>query len=427
MQINSKTRFAHYIFERCSYHAAPIGANFYQEGYLKMKLKLRTILVSSATAAVLAACGGGGGDAGVPPAGVPVTLGGTVAVGFPIVGAVVSVKCAGGPTVTSEPTNSVGAWHVTLSGHTFPCAAEVSGGTIDGVANTTVYHSVAIGSGILNITPLTDLIVANVVKVAAPNNWFLAIKSTDFAQFNAVALSDALKLLVRILGLTQLGTSVNPMTYAFTPVAGNVMDDTLSALRVALVNSSVTYSTLLTQASAGNNFTAPNGFAGMMGVAYAGTTSGKSTSGNGSVPTGPGASGIAANGTPALALAKCLVSYPNVYMNCASASVANFSAISMIDPKDGQTCTASYSNGTLTVTKGNLSISSLVNGEALDLISTLGTGSSETIESLSSWGLSGSNMSSAYVAWNAAGVLTAIQGAYTVLTGGGQEFSCNNP
>lgn len=373
-------------------------------------------------ASVLAACGGGE-DSNTSPPNLN-TLGGTAAIGSPIVGAVVKVTCAGGSALTSQPTNSVGAWQVTLSGQTFPCAAQVSGGTINGITNAVAYHSIGFDSGILNITPLTDLIVVNMAKSATPNVWFNALNSAVLTPINATTATNALNLLVRTLGLAQLGTTINPMTSAFTPVAGNVMDDTLTALNTSLTNAAIPYATLLTQAAGGSTFSAPTGFAARMAAAYAETTSGKTAGGSGSGSSGT-TIGKAVNGTPALSLANCSsTTSPNQYVKCTANAIANFATVSMVDAKDGQTCTASYNNGTLTVAKGAVKITSLINGNMLSSVTTLGTGASETIDTLLGFSSAGLNITTAYVTWNAAGVLTSIQGQATVLTGGGQQLAC---
>lgn len=397
---------------------------------MKKIFRIQATAMTIAAAAVLAACGGGGGSDNVAPPPNPITLGGTAAVGFPIVGAVVKVTCASGAALTSQPTSNVGAWQVALSGHTFPCAAQVSGGTINRITNTTVYHALGLTSGILNITPLTDLVVANAAQSATPSAWFTALNSGTFAQINATAVTNAVNLLIRILGLAQLGTSINPMTSSFTPAAGNVMDDTLTALSTALTIAAITYPTLLAQAGAGPAFSAPAGFSARLGSAYVGTTSGKATAGAGTGTSGTGtaASGKAANGTPALTLANCTSKVAvNQYMKCAANAVANFSAVSMDDATDGQVCTASYSNGALTVTKGALTISTLINGNALSMVGTLGSGASETLDTLSGFSSVGLNITTTSVTWNAAGVLKRIKGDFTILTGGGQQLSCTQP
>jgi len=352
--------------------------------------------------------------------------------GVPSVGAVVKVTCASGPALTSQPTSNVGAWQVTLSGHTFPCAAQVSGGTINRITNTTVYHSLGLSSGILNITPLTDLVVANAAQAATPSAWFTALNSGTLTQINATAVTNAVNLLIRILGLAQLGTSINPMTSSFTPAAGNVMDDTLTALSTSLTNAAIAYPTLLAQAGAGPAFTAPAGFSVRLGAAYVGTTSGKAAAGAGTGTSGTGtaASGKAANGTPALAFGNCASKFfANLYMNCTAGAVANFSAVSMVDASDGQVCTASYSNGTLTVTKGALTISSLLNGGAVSMLETLGSGASETIGTMTGFSITGLgvNVTTTSVKWNIAGVLKGINGQVTVPNGGGQKLSCTQP
>src|SRR5664279_2236473 len=114
-----------------------------------MRFDVKNLVLGIATACAIAACGGGGGS-NVAPA-IVGTLSGTAAVGAPIVGATVKVICASGSALTSQPSSSVGLWQVTLTGQTFPCAAQVNGGTINGVANTSQFHSIAMGVGTLNI------------------------------------------------------------------------------------------------------------------------------------------------------------------------------------------------------------------------------------------------------------------------------------
>jgi hypothetical protein len=181
---------------------------------------------------LLTACGGGGGDSPAAPAAAP-TLGGTAAVGYPIVGAVVKVTCAAGNPLTSQPTGSDGSWQVALSGQSFPCAVQVAGGKINNVANTTPYHSIALADGTINVTPLTDLVVANVVRSSLLSSWFDALNAAILRAINANTINTAVTVVKTQLNLVQLDSSINLMTTPFTPAAGNVMDDTLTALRAA--------------------------------------------------------------------------------------------------------------------------------------------------------------------------------------------------
>ena len=93
-----------------------------------------------ALAAGLAACGGGGsssndGAAPVnppkPPAPVATELFGTAAIGAPIAGGKVEVRCQGGATLLTATTTATGTWQVDTTGQALPCAVRVTGGKRD--------------------------------------------------------------------------------------------------------------------------------------------------------------------------------------------------------------------------------------------------------------------------------------------------------
>jgi hypothetical protein len=200
------------------------------------------------------------------------TLSGVAAVGTPIVGGNVAAVCASG----SQLTATTGSWTATLSGQTLPCALAVSGGTINGAANTTSYHSIAIAAGTVNITPLTDLLVANMAG-QNPNAWFagLGATSSTLTAYNQTAISTALSSLSGSLtGLKQLN-STNPVTTSFTPTSGNVSDDLLTALSTAETNTGVTHATLINNMSSGTIPAAALNTS--LTSAYAATTSGSAT------------------------------------------------------------------------------------------------------------------------------------------------------
>ncbi len=215
-----------------------------------------------ALAALLSGCLGG--DGATPTA---TTLGGTAATGAPIVGGTVTVKCAGGSTLT-DVTDNAGVWQVTLSGQTLPCAVEVSGGDLPvGQA----YHSIALQLGTLNITPLTDLIVANLAG-QTPGIWFSGLNANAFQQVNANALNLALANLRTALNLAALN-SIDPITTAFTAAPGNNMDDVLEALNAAFAS----YADLLNSAT-GNDFAA---FAGQYQTQLADAFAARNSNGGG--------------------------------------------------------------------------------------------------------------------------------------------------
>ncbi|MEO7937468.1 MAG: hypothetical protein ABIR55_02505 [Burkholderiaceae bacterium] len=230
-----------------------------------MKLLKKMAFSSCLVAMGLAGCGGG------DPAPAPV-LGGVAAVGTPIVGGTVSVACAGGSPVTTV-TLAGGAWQVAMSGQTLPCALEISGGSVGGVANNTPYHSIAITLGNVNITPLTDLVVANLTGLA-PGTWFGGIQSAALQAVTPGQVAAASQAVTNALGMTSTLAGNNPLTATFVAAHGNLLDDVLQALAAAGANHQ---SLLALAVNAG--FSAPNGF--NFTGAYASVVAGNGLQGNG--------------------------------------------------------------------------------------------------------------------------------------------------
>ncbi|MDH4215366.1 MAG: IPT/TIG domain-containing protein [Gallionella sp.] len=235
---------------------------------------VRPFFVAATLALVFAGCGGGGGGGSGAP--VAATLSGVAAVGAPIVNGTISAICAAGSPLTTT-TDSTGGWQVTLSStHTLPCAVQVSGGTINAAANTTPYHTVATTPGTVNVTPLTDLMAANLTGTATPITWFAGL-STAPAPLSSITQTSVdttlSKLRTALSGLTPLST-INPITTAFTATAGNVSDDVLTALQTAMTSTGVTYASLLNNASAPAFTAPPAGFNTALTNVYTGTTSG---------------------------------------------------------------------------------------------------------------------------------------------------------
>lgn len=235
-------------------------------------MKFDKLLLTMLLCIAVASCGGGKGGTSVTS---PVSLSGVAAVGTPIVGGSVSVVCASGASITPVTTGAQGSWSITLTNQTLPCAVQVSGGTINSTANTIPYHSIATAAGTVNITPLTDLIIANMAKNATPGTWFTGLSSNRSALGNisSTQVSNAFNAVVSALsGLARLGTN-NPITTSFTPTPGNVSDDMLTALAMALTNAGVPYTTLRSNAAAAT-FTPVSGFNTALTAAYSTTASG---------------------------------------------------------------------------------------------------------------------------------------------------------
>ncbi|MCX9155325.1 metallo-mystery pair system four-Cys motif protein [Niveibacterium sp. 24ML] len=116
-------------------------------------------------ALLLAACGGGGSDSPAPtPQPSPQIVSGVAAVGKPIVGASVALKCASGTPETGKLTAADGSFSVALNGAQVPCLLAVSGGKVgsaSGADNTLVLHGTALAAGLANVTPLTELALSH--------------------------------------------------------------------------------------------------------------------------------------------------------------------------------------------------------------------------------------------------------------------------
>lgn len=193
---------------------------------------------------LLAACGGGGGSSTGGGA-TSVNTTGTAAIGSPIVGGTVALKCASG-TTTSTTTGSDGSWTVSLKASDYPCVAEVSGGQANGLALTSVLHSVLAAPGVTNITPLTDIMVG-VLGKQDPSTWFANVSKGDLASSittdNLNSALDKLKTaLASLPGKPSLPDGFNPINTAFKAQSGDVGDDLLESYGASLTASGLTQS-----------------------------------------------------------------------------------------------------------------------------------------------------------------------------------------
>ena len=193
---------------------------------------------------LLAACGGGGGSSTGGGA-TSVNTTGTAAIGSPIVGGTVALKCASG-TTTSTTTGSDGSWTVSLKASDYPCVAEVSGGQANSVALTSALHSVLAAPGVSNITPLTDIMVG-VLGKQAPSTWFAKVSKGDLASSittdNLNSALDKLKTaLASLPGKPSLPNGFNPINTAFKAQSGDAGDDLLESYGASLTASGLTQS-----------------------------------------------------------------------------------------------------------------------------------------------------------------------------------------
>ncbi len=125
------------------------------------------------------ACGGGGDSGASPSAAGSLAVSGLAATGAPMANAVVSVKCVTGATV-SGATGADGTFNLLLqAGQTLPCMLKVTRGNPD----ITLY-SLATGTGYVNVTPLTDMAVAQALG-ADPANAFAPFDKASASRIEA--------------------------------------------------------------------------------------------------------------------------------------------------------------------------------------------------------------------------------------------------
>ncbi len=126
--------------------------------------------------ALVGACSGGGSSSDnsqqevvTPPPPPPTSqvLEGTAAIGAPIVNGTIIARCADGSGFTQQVTTDAdGSWSGMIGDEALPCALQVSGGTPE-----VTLHSYASAAGTINISPLTDLVLA-LATTQTPQDWF---------------------------------------------------------------------------------------------------------------------------------------------------------------------------------------------------------------------------------------------------------------
>jgi len=201
---------------------------------------------SVALSATLVACGGGGASApGASPTPPPppaatgsVTLTGIAARGAALAGAAVSIKCAGGNG--SATTSTSGAFSVAITGASLPCAFQVTG--TDG----TVLHSLRAGSENtgsfnVNITPLTELVVARAAG-ATPSSFFTgyAAASAPSAATVTQAIDAVRSATAGVVDLTGINPITDTLVAAYAGTAGNALDQKIDSLGAALTAAQTT-------------------------------------------------------------------------------------------------------------------------------------------------------------------------------------------
>jgi hypothetical protein len=192
-------------------------------------------------ASALTACGGGGSGGGSSALGIS----GLAATGAGIANASVTAKCATGTPLTGT-TDANGSYNLVLDGRTLPCMVQVTGGT-----PSVTLHSFAQAAGRVNITPVTDLIVAKALgsDPATAFTGYVAANGTTIETGLAAAKTYVSTQINAITG----GTIADPLTGAFS--VGDADDKVLDALGNAMSAAGKTIAHLRTAAQSGDTLT----------------------------------------------------------------------------------------------------------------------------------------------------------------------------
>lgn len=204
-----------------------------------MNIKIKWLGGIFACTAILSIAGCGGGSS--TPAGPdipPVTkiISGTAAVGAPLVGTV-TVKDALGVTRGPTPIGTNGTYSADVTGLTAPFVFRAAGSAN---GQTYIVHSVATAAdvdGKINITQLTDLVVANIAGQIAQNYFDkfeldsnASAASKDAVDAEVSKLRDKLLPVLMALGVE---AGVDLLRTPFTPLA-SALDTALDAIQVSI-------------------------------------------------------------------------------------------------------------------------------------------------------------------------------------------------
>ncbi len=139
-----------------------------------------------------------------------------------------------------------GSWSGTVASDALPCALQISGGT-----PAVTLHSLATVAGVVNVTPLTDLVLA-LATGQDPDSWYAAFTGAsvdiDTATTNLLDQLDSNGFTI---------PTGNPFSTPFT-ADGSGWDGLLDDIQAALDLDSTTYSALLTLVRDGNLASLPD-------------------------------------------------------------------------------------------------------------------------------------------------------------------------
>jgi len=202
------------------------------------------ILLVASFAMLLVACGGGGTTSVAPPSQSVTAISGTAASGAPITGTMngaVLLKDSSSPAKTvSSPTDGSGNYSFTpaqIQGFAPPFMLQVSykiGGVAYYLHSAVTAEDVTSGNATINITPLTDLVIANLgneiaEKIFANGN-YSSLLTKSALDAGVLALDSLLQPVLLQMGVAG---SVDLLRQSFT-ANGQGLDAVLDALKVTI-------------------------------------------------------------------------------------------------------------------------------------------------------------------------------------------------
>lgn len=202
----------------------------------------------------LAACGGGGGSSDVANTPTPssLTLTGVAATGAAISEGTVEAKCATG--TGSSTTATDGTYSVVVTNGEAPCLLKAT----DPVTNSTYYSAAEKGASIANISPLTQLVIANALG-DSPETVYQNFSATQQAKITSSSITTAvtrIQAASSALGtdtdVTGIDVMKGTLVAANGNTAGNALDMRIDALVAALASADKRISDLEAQLKSAN-------------------------------------------------------------------------------------------------------------------------------------------------------------------------------
>lgn len=211
-----------------------------------MNIRTAKQIFLMAAASVLVGCGGDGGSDTTTDssAGTQTSITGVAAAGLPLVGTV-TVKDSTGATRT-EKIGTNGQYSIDVSGMTPPFVFRATGTA--GVRTYQIHAGAtqADVGGVINVTPLTDLVLANVAGEIA-SAYFERNPSESLTAERLNAEADQLRQrLLPVLRALGVESAIDLLRTPFTPLS-SALDTALDMLRVDYDDGVATITNLVTQ------------------------------------------------------------------------------------------------------------------------------------------------------------------------------------